>query len=508
MHGKRPAVAKVLAIAASLLLGASVAATPAAADPPKVPRTFFVDCARGLDVGPGTSPDQAWKLSKANTMKYLAGDTILFKAGVTCTGTFAPTGSGTAGRPIKVGRFGSGTKPRIDGKGAASAIHLRNVAGWELRDLDITNTGPAPAANQQRAGIYVLLEDYGVGSHYLVSNVDVHDVNGCDCRFPPSGGVVFYAAGSKTPTRFDDVTVTKSTITHVDRIGVGMLSTWLGSPLVPMTKVRFTENTVRDIGGEGMVVFNGSGAIIERNIIDGFNERSTQDSAGAYGWNAEGTRIRYNDVSNGKGQAMAFSLDDANIDTIIEYNFSHDNKGGFLLQCSGNELKNANGIARYNLSQNDAAGTDEPYTSTVTIACGDASNTQVYNNVFYAQNSPRLVTNVSTSATGVHFTNNIFYGQPSGSSINDTTGQYVNNVFYQVSGVPADSITSIIGDPRLVSPGTATSMSTTNGYRLREASPAIQHGAPVANNGGKDFFGNPLTDKLNIGAYEGAGVTP
>ncbi|MET9264975.1 right-handed parallel beta-helix repeat-containing protein [Amycolatopsis sp. NPDC004079] len=507
MHGKRAVAAKVLAAAASLVLGAGLAAAPAEAAAPKTPRTYYVDCARGLDVGPGTSPDQAWKLSKANTAKFLPGDTVLFKSGVTCTGTFAPSGSGTAKAPIKVGKFGSGAKPRIDGNGGASAIYLHNVAGWELRDLDITNTGPAPAANQQRAGIYALLEDYGVGSHYVISNVDVHDVNGCDCRFPPSGGVVFYATGSATPTRFDDVAVTGNTVQHVDRIGIGMLSTWTGSPLVPMTNVRFSGNTVRDIGGEGMVVFNGSGAIMEHNVINGFNERSTQDSAGAYGWNATGTRIRYNDVSNGKGQAMAFSLDDANIDTVIEYNFSHDNKGGFLLECSGNDVKSANGIARYNLSQNDAAGTDGPYTSTITISCGDASNTQIYNNVFYAPASPRLVTNISTSTMGVSFTNNIFYGQPGNSSVSDTTGKYLKNVFYQVSGAPLADPTSILGDPGLLSPGTATSMATATGYQLHQTSPAIDHGAPVTDNGGKDFFGNPITSKLNIGAYEGTGVS-
>jgi len=68
----------------------------------------------------------------------------------------------------------------------------------------------------------------------------------------------------------------------------------------------------------------------------------------------------------------------------------------------------------------------------------------------------------------------------------------------------------MVGDPRLVAPGKATSLTTAAGYRLRQGSPALAAGTVISGNGGRDFFGNDVspTARPNLGAYQGPGVTP
>ncbi|MER7814480.1 hypothetical protein [Streptomyces sp. NPDC096153] len=110
--------------------------------------------------------------------------------GRTCTGVLAPTGSGTTARPVSVGAYGEGARPRIDGGGARAAVLLLNVEGWELRDLDLSNTGAATTTDR-RGGLLVRLTDHGVGRHCVVAGVDVHDLNGADFKDPdPDGGIL------------------------------------------------------------------------------------------------------------------------------------------------------------------------------------------------------------------------------------------------------------------------------------------------------------------------------
>ncbi|MFE5627853.1 hypothetical protein [Streptomyces sp. NPDC056543] len=69
---------------------------------------------------------------------------------------------------------------------------LENVERWELRNLDVSNKGAAPGPTERRAGILFRLTDFGTGHHYVVDDVDVHDVNGSDHKDPdPSGGILF-----------------------------------------------------------------------------------------------------------------------------------------------------------------------------------------------------------------------------------------------------------------------------------------------------------------------------
>ncbi|MEU9999140.1 hypothetical protein [Streptomyces sp. NPDC050848] len=149
---------------------------------------------------------------------------------------FEPSGSGAPGVPVRVDAYGQGAKPRLQGGGARAAVLLENVEQWELRNLDVSNKGAAPGPQERRAGILFRLTDFGTGEHYVVDDVDVHDVNGSDHKGPdPSGGILFVVGGTATPTRFDGITVTDSTVKQVDRTGIATASSWGKRPEHPLS---------------------------------------------------------------------------------------------------------------------------------------------------------------------------------------------------------------------------------------------------------------------------------
>lgn len=503
-----------IAIGISLLFSAGALAAAGQSAAAATPTSYYLDCAGGSDANSGTDPSHPWQtLTKANSVGYRPGDTLSLRAGTVCAGSFTPTGSGTAEAPITVQSYGSGRPARIDGAGATAAILLRNVAGWTIRNLELTDTGPAAAADQQRLGIYVLLSDYGIGRNYRIENVAVHDVNGCDCRYPnPSGGIVFEAAGSLVPTGFDGITVRNNLIWHVDRTGIGTFSSWQnrpvnpngpGSTFVPITRLSIEQNGLSDIGGDGIVVLNGSAAHVDRNVVNGFNVRSADYNVGAYAYNSDNTLFEYNTVLNGAVVGIAYAIEGANNGTVYQYNYSGGNAGGFLYVCNSEGSISAHNTVRYNISSADVGSM--PFLGVFSMPCGPQLDTEIYNNTISAPSAARLVEAYGMSAT---FTNNIFYGQPGGSAVDDPAGVYDHDLFSNVTALPPNTVAPVVTpDPRFVSPAaTAPSPAPAWDFQLAAGSPALHAGEPVVNSGSHDYFGYPIPPVApNIGAYQGPG---
>ncbi len=77
-----------------------------------------MDSAAGNDSNNGTSTSTPWQtLTKVNATTFAPGDSILFKAGASWTGSLNPKGSGNSGNPIVINSYGAGAKPVIDGNG-------------------------------------------------------------------------------------------------------------------------------------------------------------------------------------------------------------------------------------------------------------------------------------------------------------------------------------------------------------------------------------------------------
>jgi hypothetical protein len=436
---------------------------------------------------------------------------------VTCTGVLQPQGSGTSASPVVLNAYGSGALPTIDGGGALAAVYLYNVQGWEIRDLDVTDPGPSDGS--PRIGIYVLLQNYGTGSHYVIDHVNVNDVTGCECfrsTQQDSGGIIVEAGGSTVPTGFNDIQVSNSTVSGVDGLGIATVSTWDERALdpsgtgtyVPMDHVRIFGNRLSNLGGDGILMENGYDPVAEHNSVDGFGLRATTSHAGILAYNSNNALIQYNVVSGGSGNpiSFAFSADPGNSNMLFQYNYSHDNNGPFMLFCAYSGTYTDGVTVRDNISQNDKSVIAGPIAVPVVAAgCGfvpgnPETNVHFYNNVLYEPNAAALIG--SDGVTSIDFSNNIFSGASSGSLIFDSSGVYDHNLYQNAGPVPPSDTHAVIGDPGFIAPGTAAGPF---GYVLKCGSPALGAGAVIANNGGRDFFGFPVsaTHAPNIGAYQG-----
>ncbi|HIC7213227.1 right-handed parallel beta-helix repeat-containing protein [Burkholderia stabilis] len=274
-------------------------ASARAAAPIPAGSSIYVDCSQSND-GTGSQASPFNRLADLATT-IGAGTHLYFKRGATCAGQFVSQGSGTAAAPIVVAAYGTGTaRPviagNVAGHGAAgAAVALTNQEYWEIHDLEITNTA---AQRAERNGILVLLQGFqngtdaggnpiGVGHHYLIDNVYVHDVYGNnddrnDQNATPgvtgnkwSNGIQFRVTGTAIPNRFDGVTVQNSEIATVDREGLTTWSdqncrtqfgctgtqNWLAS-----TNVVFKGNTIHDIGGDGIVIRASQNAQVYGNL--------------------------------------------------------------------------------------------------------------------------------------------------------------------------------------------------------------------------------------------------
>ncbi len=323
--------------------------------------TYYVDSAAGKDANAGTSMSAPWKtLAKVNAASFQAGDRILFKSGSIWRGQLAPRSSGGPDAPIVIDRYGKGTFPRIDGEGVADTVLLRNVQQIELRNLEITNRGDGKG---MRTGVHIFLDNFGTAKHIVVSGLYIHDVNGTNEK-KDNGGIVFRTQGDRTPSRFDGLTIERNIIWKVDRSAIVAESFhWRRTHWFPSLDVVIRDNFVDDIGGDGIVPWATDSALIEHNIARNCNRRAATYNAGIWPWSTDNSLLQLNEayLTRTTLDGQGFDSDYNSRNTVFQYNYSHDNEGGFLLICSpgkrdqSENLGNIGTIARRNISRNDRA---------------------------------------------------------------------------------------------------------------------------------------------------------
>lgn len=498
-----------LHIGSALLLGA-VLGTVAAAPAQAAATTYHVNCAAS-GAGDGSAAAPWTSLATVNAHGFGPGDRILFARGSTCAGQFKPTGSGTAAAPISVAAEGTGARPVVAGQGAVyAAVHLYNVEYWELHDLEITNDSTTVA---ERNGLLVELENFGVGDHYLIDDVYVHHVAGDQAATKRSNGIQLRVTGTAVPTRFHDAVVQNSEVYHVDREGLTTASeqncrtiygctgtqNWLAS-----TGIAFRDNVVHDTGGDGIVMRVADHAVVEGNEVYDIALRNTGNNAGLWTINSDYTLIQHNEVYRvnryaGTNDGMAFDSDFGNRGVVFQYNYSHDNEGGFMLFCGacGGSANTSGTIVRHNLSVNDG--------SRILYAVGEQS-AQIYNNTFYlpAGSTTNIIEDGSGTTT-TRWTNNVVYnlgsGGYTGSGYTPADHTWRDNLFFgsHPASEPADPY-KVTSDPQLTAPGSTAA----TGYQLAAGSPALRAGHVTTGAGGFDFFGNPapLACRPDLGAHQ------
>ncbi|MFC4776645.1 DNRLRE domain-containing protein [Paenibacillus sp. GCM10023252] len=476
---------------------------------------YYINSNGGNNSSNGTSTASAWAdFTNVNDKQFLPGDRILLARGGSWTGMLQPKGSGSSNAPIIIDAYGSGAAPKINGNGNISTVYLKNQQYWEIKNLEILNN--VRATNGKRRGIFVVNQNAGTLNHIHILNNNVHDVYGDNTKNEDgSAGIMIAVLDNAVPSNYNDVLIDNNTVgPAVDRSGIVTVSRQWCRPdsnctrtpdWYPSTNVKISNNYVHDVGGDGIVPQVTDGAIVEYNTVNGFNRRSGTYNAGIWAWSADNTIIQYNEASGGKTtlDGQGFDFDYGQTGTIIQYNYSHDNEGGFLLTCNCNYPSvSKNLIARYNISQNDKARLFE--------FSGGPTNMQVYNNTIYLDASSTTKPFAGTAYGGTAtFKNNIFYLLGAGAWEGLGTFQSITfdyNTIYGVhtSGEPNDSH-KLTSDPMLVAPGTGIARNQVDGYKLKSGSPSYGSGVLISNNGGKDYWGNPVSssNSPNRGAYNG-----
>ena len=84
----------------------------AGASPAAAGATRYVDCSAHR-AGDGTLKRPFNTLARASAAALRPGQRLLLRRGTTCTGTLAPSGSGTAQRPVVIGAYGRGARPHV-----------------------------------------------------------------------------------------------------------------------------------------------------------------------------------------------------------------------------------------------------------------------------------------------------------------------------------------------------------------------------------------------------------
>ncbi|MDQ8736422.1 S-layer homology domain-containing protein [Paenibacillus sp. LHD-38] len=489
---------------------------------------YYVDASNGNDASEGTGTGGAWKtLDKVNSKTFEPGDRILFKRGESWSGTLHPKGNGEADQPIVIDSYGdqADLSPLINGNGNEAAVYLYNQQYWEIYNLEITNDdGSREDINSRtkKNGIYIVNDDAGTLNHIYIIGNNVHDVYGNNTKDGNgSSGIKVRTIAGDVPSNYNDILIDENTVgPRVDRTGIDINSDYWCRPdsgctgppnWYPSHNVVIQNNFVQDVGGDGIVPMATEGAIVQNNTVGGFNMRSGTVNAGIWAWNADNTIIQFNEAYNGHTtlDGQGFDIDYGQTGTIVQYNYSHDNDGGFILICQPSGAINDGGIVRYNISQNDK--------ERVFQLAGPTTNTQIYNNTIYLENGSTTKPIYASSWDGytksAAFYNNLFYlegaGEWQGLS-NIASFEFDHNTIFGVhsAGEPADANKSV-EDPRLALPGSgALGRDTVDGYMLAEDSPVLGTGRLIPNNGGLDYWGNALsgTELPNRGAYNGIGI--
>ena len=187
---------------------------------------------------------------------------------------------------------------------------------------------------------------------------------------------------------------------------------------------------------------------------------------------------------------------------VVQYNYVHDNGDGILL-C---QFGFGDSIVRYNLLINNSR-------HGINLHSDKDSANQTYNNlIFYVGSaSANLIAtsgDASYLASPYAIRNNIFHTTRSAAMVASGPGTvYANNLF---SGVAALGSAPQTGDPMFVDASThpnggaaGPALSGLSGFQVRAGSPALEHGVSITDDGGVDFWGDPLyAGAPDIGPYE------
>lgn len=504
---------------------------------------FYLDGVTGVDTNPGDQT-RPWKtLDKVSNTVFLAGDQIRLQGGQIFDGFlyFDTNDAGTKVNPIIINSYGTGRAGIRSG--SEKGIQCYNTAGFSIKNLNIAGNG---SANNSAAGI-LFYNDLPGNSKLEYIRIDSVDVSGYGDH-----GILLRGANGLSGYR--DVRIT-NVVSHHNRwsgifcYGVETSAGYAHEEVYVGNAVAHNNSGWDSLASMGGIVLSNvdSGTIensIAYNNSSGSLYTGSNGPVGIWAYNASNITIQFNEShhngSGAGGDGGGFDLDWGISNSVMQYNYSHDNDGAGFLVCEIFTLKPlANAVVRYNISQNDSRRTGygviqiynggfgvsniEVHNNTVFLNAATVppkaflintptSNVRIRNNLFITSGNAALA-EVSSAQTGLVLQNNNYY------SLDGTFAIKWNGVIYNSfiswrSASGQESGTGYSIDPLLNAAGAAGTLNqpsllnTLTQYYLKPGSPMIEAGSNLAASGldpgTRDFFGNtvPYGSGYDIGVHE------
>ena len=521
----RPRSALSCLLMAALLGACSDSSSVPSASSPDNSVSYYVDCSATAP-GEGTA-DAPWNnLEVANAHRLEPGNRLLLRRGTLCEGMLKPQGSGTEADPILIDSYGDGALPRIDAQGMhTAAVHIEDLSHVVVRNLELTNPGDVNDADLYR-GLY-LTSVRSTVSNIEIRDLYIHDVTSrVDFCCGKRGGAIVAESSFDVPeAQFDGILIENNRIVDVGRSGIYFYGTSAGTDDRPRATERWPAggqgivirgNTLNRLQGDAIVAHGTESAIIEDNVVSGGNlagkdflSGDRNCAVGIWAWNSNNTLIQRNEVSGYRfGQSATdgcdgtgFGVDYEQDGTIIQYNYSHDNEGGFVLLCSDDEPHGVE--VRYNLSVDDGKLINASPCKFPTF--GTFDGIRMYNNTFVM---PQPYTALQTvrlpaisNAGDFLFANNIVHATSPQSEPLACGDLCVHNLFYNL---PPAGTEFVVDDPLFedVLWRGAGRLEAGAAFQIRAGSPAVAAGLGLVDSPPTDYFGNGIPDNPAIGMHQ------
>ncbi len=516
-------------------------------------KTYYIDAKDGNDSNDGTSEAKAWKsFANLKELKLTAGNQVLLKAGCVWNGEkLEITGAeGTQDQPVILGKYGEGADPVINGQGDpwltdrsnlkkedVAVVHVKNSKYITIQNLEVTNweadqadlmgeTNSKVKYDQSKymlTGILVENRDAGDLPGIVIKDNFVHDVNGYMSVNETagdkkgSGGIIVLVTGGDIESFYTDLKVTGNKVEKVSHEAIYMESCWAARKLVGGEKsqqagskkwvgwpnVYVAHNYVNEVAGDGIVLINADGGTAEYNLVtasasEDWNYSRNPAHAAIWMWDCNNVTMQYNEAAYTEStkDGMAFDCDYGNQNVMYQYNYSHENKGGFWMACPG-PYYTVNAVVRYNVSVNDGL-----FDGSRIVHVGEYGSigNQVYNNTIYWDTGYKDIKAVEqgTWTSGVNGTvpaftsgtdiyNNVFCGDSVLFANHDGIRYDSNCVWGSSKDVYPleEDINAVVADPGFVDvkdyttgtfAGGKVTLGLVNGFMLKQDSPCINTG--------------------------------
>lgn len=426
---------------------------------------YYLDAENGNDSNDGLSAKYAWQsLDRAKLLCFKAGDSLLLRCGTTYCGVLEISGHGRVDSRIVIGAYGKGEALCIAAPDSSLyAVLIKNSDYLTIRDLNVMNKGMQRLAS--RSGIKVLCEEYGVSRHIVLDGLNIHDVNGTLVKHSGEGcGVLVENRWKEKPSAFDSLTIENCIIRRCERNAITWNSGWDRRRWFPNTHTVVRKNLIEEVPGDGIVPIGCDGALVEYNLMRKCTNLLPEKdaAAGIWPWSSDNTLIQYNEVSHYQAtwDGQGFDSDFNCKNTIIQYNYSHDNEGGFILICCPGPsacdttgiVGNEGSVVLYNISINDGLRTRKTYVgmySPIIHIGGTVADTRINNNILHANVRPNKQVDgsmITSDSWGGYshrtlIAENVFYSVDSSAFrfSQSTDDSFEGNYYWGIfSGMPKD----------------------------------------------------------------------